>query len=72
MASTQESAEPAATGGPQWLVWIFVAALVYPLLVGVGVVGAAFKWFLGGSDGAQAIFAFAGNPLAGGVGKRRV
>ncbi len=47
------------------LLWFGVIALVYLLLVGVGVVGAGFKWISGGSEGAQAIFAFAGNPVAG-------
>lgn len=47
------------------LFWPSVIGLVYLLLVGVGVVGAGFKWISGGSEGAQAIFAFAGNPVAG-------
>lgn len=45
--------------------WLGVVTLVYLLLVGVGVVGAGFKWISGGADGAQAIFAFASNPIAG-------
>jgi len=47
------------------LFWVGTLALVYLLLVGVGVVGAGFKWISGGSEGAQAIFAFASNPVAG-------
>ncbi len=50
---------------PGWLTWLFAISLVYALLVGVGVVGAGFKWISGGADGAQAIFEFAGNPIAG-------
>jgi sodium-dependent phosphate cotransporter len=50
---------------PQWLVWIFVLALVYLLLVGVAAIGAGFQWVSGGAEGAAAIFAFARNPLVG-------
>ncbi len=50
---------------PSWLNWIIAVALVYALLVGVGVVGEGFKWISGGAEGAQAIFAFASNPIAG-------
>lgn len=45
--------------------WMALAALVYLLLVGVNIVGSAFKWLSGGSEGAAAIFAFASNPIAG-------
>lgn len=65
MTSTHGTDESSNKANPQWLVWVLVVALVYLLLVGVGVVGAGFKWISGGADGAQAIFAFAGNPLAG-------
>lgn len=47
------------------LVWVAVAALVYTLLIGVGVIGDGFKWLSGGKDGAAAIFEFAGNPIVG-------
>lgn len=46
-------------------VWLAVLALVYVLLVGVGVIGDGFKWISGGKDGAAAIFEFAGNPIVG-------
>ena len=52
-------------GGPRWIVWGLVAALVYLLLVGVAMIGAGFKWVSGGADGAAAIFAFARNPIVG-------
>lgn len=45
--------------------WIGVVALVYLLLVGVGTIGAGFKWVSGGADGAATIFAFASNPVVG-------
>ncbi len=51
--------------GGGWIVWIGVAFFVYLLLVGVGVIGDGFKWISGGADGAERIFAFAGNPLVG-------
>ena len=65
MSGPSERINPVAITRPQWLVWISVVLLVYLLLVGVSVVGAGFKWISGGADGAEAIFAFAGNPLAG-------
>ncbi len=40
-------------------------ALTLTLLVGVGVIGDGFKWLSGGAEGAERIFAFAGNPLVG-------
>ncbi len=48
-----------------WFTWTLIASLVYLLLVGVTMVGSGFKWVSGGSEGAEAIFAFASNPLAG-------
>ncbi len=47
------------------LLWMGVVALVYVLLIGVGVVGEGFRWLSGGSEGAAQIFAFASNPLFG-------
>jgi sodium-dependent phosphate cotransporter len=47
-----------------WL-WVGVAALVYTLLIGVGVIGTGFKWASGGAEGAARIFGFASNPLFG-------
>lgn len=45
------------------MLWPGVIALVYVLLVGVGIVGDGFKWISGGVDGAEQIFAFATNPI---------
>jgi sodium-dependent phosphate cotransporter len=55
----------ALLGHPALRIWLPVLALVYLLLVGVGCVGAGFKWISGGAEGAAAIFAFASNPLVG-------
>jgi sodium-dependent phosphate cotransporter len=51
--------------GPGRGIWLAVVALVYLLLVGVGVIGAGFKSVSGGTDGAERIFAFASNPVVG-------
>jgi sodium-dependent phosphate cotransporter len=51
--------------GPTVLVWLGVVALVFLLLIGVATIGDGFKWISGGADGAQAIFAFASNPIVG-------
>lgn len=45
--------------------WISIVALVYLLMVGVGVIGAGFKWFSGGPEGAEKLFQFATNPIVG-------
>jgi sodium-dependent phosphate cotransporter len=50
---------------PAYYNWLFVAALVYLLLVGVGVIGAGFKWVSGGEQGAALIFSFASSPIIG-------
>jgi len=50
---------------PDHITWILLLGLVYLLLVGVGSIGAGFKWISGGADGAERIFAFATNPLFG-------
>lgn len=47
------------------LLWLGVASLVWLLLVGVSVIGDGFLWISGGTEGAEEIFAFASNPLAG-------
>ncbi|MDJ0908272.1 MAG: Na/Pi symporter [Woeseiaceae bacterium] len=65
---TSSAGEPAIPGTDQehsWRTWVGVAALVYVLLVGVGVIGDGFKWISGGSEGAERIFAFASNPIVG-------
>lgn len=56
---------PAAKPPHSGLLWIGVVALIYTLLIGVGVIGEGFKWISGGSEGAAQIFAFASNPLFG-------
>jgi sodium-dependent phosphate cotransporter len=60
-----EGARHTSTKATGWAVWVGVAALVYLLLVGVGLVGDGFKWISGGAEGAERIFAFASNPLVG-------
>lgn len=57
-------ASPRGSGGGG-AVWLGVAALVYLLLLGVGLVGDGFKWISGGAEGAERIFAFASNPVVG-------
>ena len=47
------------------LSWIGIAALVYLLMVGVGVIGVGFDWISGGPKGAEKLFAFATNPIVG-------
>ena len=47
------------------LSWIGISVLVYLLMVGVGVIGAGFKWFSGGPQGAEMLFSFATNPIVG-------
>jgi sodium-dependent phosphate cotransporter len=47
------------------LTWVIIIGLVYLLMVGVGVIGAGFNWFSGGTEGAEMIFSFATNPLVG-------
>ncbi|MEL7045085.1 MAG: Na/Pi symporter [Pseudomonadota bacterium] len=53
------------SGAPEWLVWLIVAGLVYLLLIGVATIGGGFQWISGGAEGAEAIFAFARNPIVG-------
>ncbi len=60
VSATTESTQPRL-----WLTWLGVVALVYLLLVGVGVIGDGFKWVSGGAAGAEKIFAFASNPIVG-------
>jgi len=51
--------------GSSLVAWISVAALVYLLMVGVGVIGAGFTWISGGPKGAEVLFSFATNPIVG-------
>ena len=43
--------------------WLLILGLVYLLMVSVGVLSQGFRAVSGGADGAEAIFAFATNPL---------
>jgi sodium-dependent phosphate cotransporter len=52
-------------GAAQWLLWLIIVALVYLLMVAVGLLSQGFRSVSGGSDGAAAIFDFANNPLVG-------
>jgi sodium-dependent phosphate cotransporter len=52
-------------GAAQWLLWMTIVALVYLLMVAVGLLSQGFRAVSGGSDGAAAIFEFANNPLVG-------
>lgn len=61
-SDTQVQASPSSSS---WTAWLGVVALVYLLLIGVGVIGDGFKWISGGADGAEKIFAFATNPIVG-------
>jgi sodium-dependent phosphate cotransporter len=54
---------PAASGNV--LTWVAVVLMVYILLIGVDTIGDGFKWLSGGAEGAEKIFAFASNPIAG-------
>lgn len=48
-----------------FLSWISIAALIYLLMVGVGVIGVGFDWISGGPKGAEKLFSFATNPIVG-------
>lgn len=58
---------PPVVGPTAWRppAWLELLTLVYLLLIGVALVGEGFKWISGGAEGAEALFAFAGNPLVG-------
>ena len=47
------------------LAWVSISVLVYLLMVGVGIIGSGFEWVSGGAEGAEALFAFATNPIIG-------
>jgi sodium-dependent phosphate cotransporter len=51
--------------GPSILTWVSIVALVYVLLLGVGIISAGFACAAGGKEGAEKIFAFATNPFMG-------
>lgn len=52
-------------GIQQVMQWLIVLALVYMLLIAVGVLSQGFRSVSGGADGAAAIFEFATNPIVG-------
>jgi hypothetical protein len=52
-----------STNSLLWLQWLLIVALVYLLMISVGVLSQGFRAVSGGSDGAAAIFEFANNPL---------
>ncbi|MTI12241.1 Na/Pi symporter, partial [Sansalvadorimonas verongulae] len=45
--------------------WVTVIAMIYLLLLAVGMIGTGFKWAAGGAEGARQLFAFATNPFMG-------
>ena len=49
----------------QALQWLFVVAMIYLLLMAVGMIGSGFKLASGGAEGARQLFAFATNPVMG-------
>lgn len=55
--------EPVVTTGNQVLSWLSVVALVYLLIVAVGVISSGFRAAVG--DQAAELFAFANNPVVG-------
>ena len=59
--NNKTGAPPGPTGAIR--TWVLIAAFVYLLLVGVGIIGDGFKWISGGAEGAERIFAFASNPI---------
>ncbi|GLS28258.1 Na/Pi symporter [Marinibactrum halimedae] len=61
----QTSAEKAAeqTTQQNWQNWVFVALMVYLLLVAVSLIGSGFKMSAG--DQAKELFSFASNPITG-------
>ena len=64
-SSTSSHSNPsnATNQFPGWLNWLFVAGLVYFLLVAVSLIGGGFK--LSAGDQAKEMFAFASNPVTG-------
>ncbi len=65
-ASEPQSALPqtntAASSARQWLT---VTAMIYLLLLAVGMIGSGFKWAAGGAEAARHLFDFATNPFMG-------
>ena len=49
--------------GGKILKWISIVALTYLLLASINMISGGFKWFSGGKEGAEELFAFATNPF---------
>lgn len=65
MAESVSPQQDAAPSAGRIRLWIGVVAFVYLLLLGVAIIGDGFKWISGGAAGAERIFLFASNPVAG-------
>lgn len=63
MSTASVSEEPVAATGRTVLSWLLVVALVYLLIVAVGVISSGFRAAVG--DEAAQLFAFATNPVVG-------
>ncbi|CAM2063722.1 Na/Pi cotransporter family protein [Sulfidibacter corallicola] len=57
--------EPSLPWSKSLRYWISIIALVYLLLVAVGMISTGFNWVSGGREGAERLFAFATNPFMG-------
>ena len=62
-AQTDEPSPPQTASKSNGLSWLYVAGLVYLLLVAVSMIGGGFK--LAAGDQAKELFAFASNPVTG-------
>ncbi|PPS44022.1 hypothetical protein B1A85_08570 [Chroococcidiopsis sp. TS-821] len=63
MSTASTPTVPKARSGRNFVSWLSVIALIYLLIVAVGVIGAGFKAAVG--DQAKELFAFATNPFLG-------
>ncbi|BFM04914.1 Na/Pi symporter [Halioxenophilus aromaticivorans] len=61
--NTESTASAEMANKPNWINWLFVAGLVYLLLVAVSMISGGFKMAAG--DSAKELFAFASNPITG-------
>lgn len=61
--TTAPLSRTSAEQNPNWHKWLFVAVLVYLLLMAVSMIGGGFKMSAG--EHAKELFAFAGNPITG-------
>lgn len=60
-----ETTEKDVSAAQRWVQWLIVLALVYMLLIAVGLLSQGFRAVSGGADGAARIFEFATNPIVG-------